>query len=900
MPLNNEHICYIIKDLHHRGLVYEGLQDELVDHICTRVESEMEQGLKFVDAYRNVLREFGNTSGLLETQKQTLSSENQKTRIMLKNYFTIALRNLRKHSFYTFINVAGLSAGIAICLTILLFVFNELSYDRFHDKADRIFRVKSEINFGGNHFLMTYAPAPMAATLASDFPEVEASVHFRDHGSFLVKRTDENIKERKVIYASRDFFKIFSIPLIAGNPDLALSEPNTIAVSRSIAEKFFPGENALGQTLILDNKESHKITAIYENMPVNSHFHFDIMISMEGLEEAKSPVWLSNNFQTYVLLREGSKISDLQAKIPELINKHMMPQIFQVFGNDFTMEKFEAAGNKVEYTFTPLTDIHLFSSLQGEFEPNFDINYVYLFVAVALFILFIACINFMNLSTARSANRAKEVGIRKVMGSLRSHLVRQFLMESILLSLISFLLAAAIAYLLLPLFNELSGRQLSIPFSSPILYVGLVAGGLFIGVLAGVYPSFFLSAFKPINVLKGNLSQGMKSGFIRSALVVFQFIISIFLVIGTITVYKQLDYIQTKKLGFDKSQVIMVEDIYALGGKNEREAYKKEILQNTSIQSGTISGFLPVAGTNRNDNPWWAEGKEATQENMVSLQNWAVDPDYIKTLGMTIKDGRDFSVEFPSDSAAVILNESAAGRFGFSGNPIGSKIATFGGSANGGPDLNNIITLTVIGIVEDFHFESLKENVGPVMLNLSKRPGSMISFRFQSQNAQDVISFLEAKWKQMAPGQPFNYSFLDERFGAMYAAETRLGKIFGIFATVAILIACLGLFALTSFSAEQRTKEIGIRKVLGASVSGIVLMLSKDFGKLILIAFVITLPFAWWGVNKWLETYQYKVNIGWQVYVLAGVASFIIAWLTMSYQSIKAATSNPVDSLKSE
>jgi putative ABC transport system permease protein len=505
----------------------------------------------------------------------------------------------------------------------------------------------------------------------------------------------------------------------------------------------------------------------------------------------------------------------------------------------------------------------------------------------------------MNLSTARSASRAKEVGIRKVMGSFRSHLMRQFLTESILLTFISILLALLLAYLLLPLFNQLSLRTLSIPFQQPMLYGIIILAGLGVGLLAGIYPSFFLSAFKPVSVLKGHVALGMKSGFIRSALVVFQFTISMFLVIGTLAVSKQLNYIQNKKLGFNKDQVIVIEDAYALG--SNRIPFKEEIMRSGKMENATMTGFLPVSGTWRSDNPWWVEGRDpAVQENMVSIQNWRVDYDYIKTLGMNIKEGRNFSQDFPSDSSAVIINEEAIKRFNFTGEVIGSKIASFGDNGKGEADRNRLITLTVVGVVENFHFESLKQNVAPLMMELSKQPEGPISFRFQSHNAQDVIKIVEAKWKELAPGQPFTYYFLDERFGSMYAAETRLGKIFGIFSVLAVLIACLGLFALTAFTAEQRMKEIGIRKVLGASISSIVVLLSKELGKLVLIAFVLAAPLAWFGIDWWLKDYSYKTNVGIGLYLIAGLVAFLIALATMSFQSFKAAASDPVKSLKSE
>ncbi len=897
--MTEDHISYIIKDLNYRGIVAEGIQEELIDHICSAVETEMANGSRFIDAYHHTLKSFGHTAGLRETQKQIIQSENNKPINMFKNYFTIAIRNLRKHSFYSFINVAGLSVGLAICFIIILFVKNELSYDKHFVNADRIYRVKSEIQFGGGHYNMLASPPVMAGTLASDYPEVEAAVRFRQRGSWLVKRTVDNIKEEHVIWADKDFFKVFSIPVIAGNPETALMEPNSIAISDRIAAKYFPNENALGQTLILDNDMSVKITAIYQTLPANTHFHFDILIAMEGLEEAKQNVWYSNNFHTYLLLRKGADAKQLEAKFPELVVKRVIPQVMELLGPGFTLEKFKESGNKIEYTLQPLADIHLKSSLQGEFEPNFDMAYIYLFAAIALFILIIACINFMNLSTARSANRAKEVGIRKVMGSFRSHLMRQFLTESILLSFISILMAIIIAYLLLPLFNQLSGRMLFIPFQQPSLYGIIVVAALTVGVLAGIYPSFFLSAFKPVSVLKGHVALGMKSGFIRSALVVFQFTISIFLVIGTLAVYRQLNYIQNKKLGFNKEQVIVVDETFVLG--NNRIPFRDELMRNGKIENATMTGFLPVSGTWRSDTPWWVEGRDpAVQENLVSIQNWRVDHEYIKTMGMNIKEGRDFSREFPSDSSAVILNEAALKGFNFPGEVIGSRIATLGDSPSGAPDREHLITLTVVGVVENFHFESLKQNVMPVMMFLSKEPEGAIAFRFQSQNAQDVIQLIENKWKEMAPGQPFSYYFLDQRFGSMYAAEARLGKIFGIFSAIAIVIACLGLFALTSFTAEQRTKEIGIRKVLGASVSSIVMLLSKEFGKLVLIAFILAIPLSWFGIDWWLKDYTYKTEIGVGLYLFAGLAAFLIAWATMSFQSFRAASSDPVKSLKSE
>ncbi len=819
---------------------------------------------------------------------------------MLKNYLKIALRNLLKQRFYSFINVSGLALGIAACLLIMLYMRNELSFDRHYANAERIYRINGEIKFAGTHYRLAVAPAPLAETLLREYPEIESVVRFRSRGSYLVKsgNATESFREHQIIWADSTFFKIFSVPVLKGDSSTALKDPNSVAISESTAEKYFHGLDPLGQTLILDNNMNTKVTAVFADMPSTSHFRFDILISMEGLEEAKSSNFLSNNFNTYLLLRKGSDPDALMKKFPALVGKYIGPQAAQALGGEFTMEKFFASGNKLEYSLMPLTDIHLHSDLTAELSANSDITYVYLFGAIALFILVIGCINFMNLSTARSANRAKEVGLRKVMGSLRRHLVIQFLMESILLSLLAFLLAVGLAYLAMPYFNSISQLNLSLPVSSPAFHFLLVSCALVVGTLAGLYPSFFLSAFLPAKVLKGHLTLGSGSGFIRGALVVFQFAISIFLIIGTLTVNKQLNYIQHKKVGFNKDQIIMVSDVYALG--DQAQSFQDQILQNSFITSGTISGFIPVFGGWRNDNTFWPEGSEPTQENMVGMQNWRVDYDYIKTMGMQIVDGRGFSPDFPSDSTAIVLNQTAVRQFHFEDNPIGKRIATFGrNNADGTVNTKALDHFTVIGVVEDFHFESLKQNITPLSLMLGKSQG-YASFRFQAKNTRQVIDALEKTWKKIAPGQPFQYAFMDESFGRMYASEERLGKIFTGFAALAIAIACLGLFALTAFTAEQRTKEIGIRKVLGASVSSIVMLLSKEFGKWILIAFVLSAPVAWYAVTWWLHDYSYKVEVGFWVFALAGISAFGLAWLTMSFQSIKAASSNPVNALKSE
>ena len=753
---------------------------------------------------------------------------------MIRNYIITAFRALYKQKFYTFINIAGLSVGIAACLIILLFVVNEFNYDRYHTKRDRIFRLNTEIKFGSNHFKICVGYPVMAELFKQNYDEIETVVRITNWGKRYVRLANGREKmEENVVWADAAFFSLFSIPVLEGDPLTALREPNSIAISRKMARKYFPNGSALGQSLILDDDSNNKVTAVYEDIPTLSHFHFDILRAMSGLEDAKSVTLIGGSeAYLYLLLKEGVPVQQLESKFPAFIEKYVMPQIGAAVGGEPTLEKFRAAGNNWEYSLTNIADIHLHSSLLGEFEPNGNITYVYLFSAIALFILIIACINFMNLSTARSANRAREVGVRKVMGSLKGQLISQFLSESFLLTLLSFGFALLIAYFFLPVFNTLADKQLVLPLNVLWFYVVLLGACVFVGLLAGIYPAFFLSAFKPVDVLKGKLALGSKSGFVRNGLVVFQFVVSIFLIIATITVNRQLNFIQSKKLGFDKDQMIVVKEASLL--EDHVQSYKEEVLRNTSISNGTISGYLPIAGGQRSGDTYWkGEGvpSQTNIENMVNIQSWNIDTDYIETFKMKMKLGRGFSREFISDSTAIVLNETAVSRFKFEGDPVGQKVSHFGGARpDGSPDPDKIQTWTIIGVVEDFHFESLKDNIGPLGFFLRESTGS-ITFRFQAAEASTVIETLEKTWKKLAPDSPFQYSFVDEDFGKMYSAEQRLGKIFAIFSGLAILIACLGLFALTAFTAEQRKKEIGIRKALGASIQNILVLLSKDFGQ---------------------------------------------------------------------
>jgi putative ABC transport system permease protein len=812
---------------------------------------------------------------------------------MYKNYFKIAWRNLARNKGYSIINIGGLTIGVTACLMIALYITHELSYDTHFKNADRIYRMDTELLMNENHYQLASTPPAAARVLPADFPEVESAMHFRQWPWRWVKHGTESFKEPNVAYASNGIFEVFSLPLIEGNVSNALTEPGSLVISKSTAEKYFPDKQALGQTLVIDDV-NYSITGVFEDLPVTTHFKLDFILSAAGLEDAKNESWLSNNFNTYLLLREGANEEHLESKFPSLVEKYFGPQAKEFFGSTLRLNSADGSGDKVIYSLTPVEDIHLRSHLTMEMGANSDIAYVYLFGAVALFILLIACINFMNLSTARSANRAKEVGVRKVMGSIHSHLISQFLTESVLLSTSSFILALGLTYLLLPSFNTLAERTLAIPFKEPVFIALFICAAIVNGIFAGLYPSFFLSAFKPIQVLKGS-GIGLKGKSIRSTLVVLQFMISIFLVIGTIAVQKQLSFIQNKKLGYMKDQVVILHNTETLG--RQQQTFKNELIRNSIVTSASVSGYVPISGWARADKSFWKEGQEPSEENFVPMQCWDVDHDYIPTLGMEINKGRNFSLNFPSDSTAVILNEAAVKHFGFK-DPIGERIETFA-FEKGSFETKKYTTLVVIGVVKDFHFESLKEGITPLCLRLGESNWSM-QVRFQSENTPQIIDYLRHAWMEINPGTPFEFTFLDEAFGKMYASEKRMASVFAIFATLAIILACLGLFALTAFTAEQRTREIGIRKVLGASVFGIIYLLSKDFGKLIVIAFVLSAPLAWYAVDWWLKDYTYKVEVGVFVYLSAGLFAFLIAWLTMSFQSVKAARANPVDSLRSE
>lgn len=809
---------------------------------------------------------------------------------MVKNYLKIAWRNLKNKKLYSLINILGLAVGIFCCILIFLYVQDELSYDEFHKKSDRIYRVASDIEFGGKHFQLATGPAPMAYTLKREYPEIKEVARFRDRGSFLVEYKDQVFKESDVVYADSTLFDVFSFDFRSGDPETALTSPGSVVITKETAQKYFGERDPIGKTLRFDGSSDMEVTGVVEKLPHNSHFHFSIYVSMSTIEESREQNWVSNNFNTYIVLGEGTNPQAFEQKLnKQILENYVMPQAYRML--DVTKEEMAASGNKIEYYLQPLTDIHLHSDLTAELSGNGSIQYVYIFSAIAVFVLFIACINFMNLSTARSAGRASEVGIRKVLGSNRRSLIGQFLFESVLLSVLAFILAIAGAQIAIPYFNELSGKNFDAAvFSNPELLAFLIMAALVIGLLAGIYPAFFLSSFEPAKVLKGTAGPGGKSGKLRSGLVVVQFAISIILIIGTVVIYQQLQYVQQKNLGYQKSQVLILEDAFALG--NNLPVFKENIKRHPQVTNATVTSYLPVPSS-RSDTPFFT-GSQMTNDNSVSMQFWSVDYDYIPTLKMDLVEGRNFSRKMGTDSSAIIINQKAVALFGFE-DPIGKEINTM----NSFTRESGYTTYRIVGVVENFHYESLRQNIGALAMRLGDSSG-LIAVRFEASKASDIIQKAKIEWENLAPNQPFNFTFMDARFDAVYRAEQRMGRVMGIFAVLAIFVACLGLFAMAAFTAEQRTKEIGIRKVLGATVSDIITLLSMDYIKFVLLGFAIALPIAWYVMLQWLQDFAYRIDINMWIFAGAGLVTLVIALLTVSWQSIRAALLNPVNSLRSE
>lgn len=807
---------------------------------------------------------------------------------MFKNYFKTAFRNLTKNKFYTSINIIGLAVGLATCLLIFLYVVDELDYDNYNVNASRIYRVNNEIKFNGNYVDLAQTPASMGPTMMREMPQVEQFTRMSWYGSFLVKKGNENIKEGRVGYADSSLFDVFTLPVIAGNARTALKDYHSLVITETIAKKYFNSTDIVGKIMLINDTGNYKITAVIKDIPKQSHFHFDFFVPMIENRGSKEDAWLSENYTTYIFLKKNANVKQVEAQLNTFMDRHVGPQLKSMV--NISIDDFKKGGGYIKADLTPLTAIHLHSNKTAELEANGNAEYVYIFSGIALMILLIACVNFMNLSTARSSNRAKEVGVRKVLGSSKKNLVQQFLTESFLISFIALLIAILIASLSLPYFNQLAGKDiLGKALLQPAILLSLVALVLIVGLLAGSYPAFFLSSFQPIDVLKGKLADGFKRSWLRNALVVFQFVISIVLIFGTVVVYNQLNYIHNKDIGFNRNQIIIIDHTNALG--DQATSFKNELLQISGVQNATMSGYLPV-NYNRNGNTYFTS-PALEPITAINMQAWTVDENYVPALGLKILQGRNFSQQFPTDSTGVIINEAAA-KFLVAKDLLNKKLYTLKDNQT-----KEQISFHIIGIVKNFNFSSLRDVVTPLALFLGRDNGG-ISVRITSTNVPNVVAQIKNNWKSMAPSQPFDYSFMDEDFNKLYTTEQKTAQIFITFSILAILIACLGLFGLVTYAAEQRIREIGIRKVLGASVKSIAGMLSTDFLKLVGIACIIAFPLAWWAMNKWLQSFAYRINISWWVFAVAGVAALIVALITVGFQAIKAALANPVKNLRSE
>lgn len=806
---------------------------------------------------------------------------------MFKNYLKTAIRNLGRHKGYSFINIVGLASGMACCILILLWVQDELSYDRYHKNADRLYRVVVKGRMSNREINFSTSPAPLAKALMDEFPEVLQATRFLRSRNVLVGHQEKQFNEGFMIYTDPNFFDMFSIPLIKGDPQKVLSAPNSLVITQEAALKYFGNQDPVGKTLTFNGQTDFRVTGLAANMPSNTHFHSDFFASLASIPDSRSQNWFSNPYHTYIVLKEESSPEEFQAKLPGIITKYMGPIAKKVMG--ITMQEFRSSGNAFGYFLQPVTGIHLHSDLEYELEPNGSFVYVCIFSLIALFILVIACINFMNLATARSASRAKEVGVRKVLGSDRWMLIQQFQTESVLLSLLSLALAVGIVVLLQPVFNSLSGKHLDIAaYGGRVLLPGLLAVILLAGILAGSYPAFFLSSFKPISVLRGIIKTGRKSSGLRNGLVVFQFSISIVMLVGTFVVYHQLDYMRNKKLGFEKEQLLVIQRAGSLG--QDKEAFRNEMLQSDGVENLSYSNGIP--GRHLGDFTHVAEG--ASAEDMVRMFLLFADFDYLDTLRMEMIEGRYFLKDRPADRNSVILNETAAVALGME-NPVGKRIIR-GSLSSGGSEF-----FTIIGIVRDFHFESLHRKIRPLAVYLlPAEDARYASVRIRAENIPRTLAFIANKWNKFVPGKPFEYFFLDDDFDRLYRAEKKVGQLFSAFAVLAVLVACLGLFGLASFTAEQRTKEIGIRKILGAGVPDIVTLLTKEFSRLVLLSNMIAWPVAYFAMNRWLQNFAYRTSIGPWVFLLAASAALFIAMITVSFQALKAATASPAIVLKYE
>lgn len=817
-------------------------------------------------------------------------SQNSNNIIMVKNNLKVAYRSMMRHKFYSALNLVGLAISMAACVFIAIYVQDETSYDKHFQNSKKIYRIAAHLKFADNEFHMPASPDPMAKAFKVDFPEVVQAGRTKGNATQMITVNDNYYQQSGITWADQEWFDIFKFSVLQGDRDHLLDEPNTVVLEKSTALKLFGNEDPLGKIVRYNDQTDLKVTGVIADIPANTHFDYDMFISMLNRSDASQNIWLSNNFISYVELTDEFSQEKVEAKVPDFVVKHFGPQLKEFTGADI-VDGLNSGAFLLDYYLQSLESIHLTSDLDFELDESGSIEYVYMFSVIGFFILLIACINFMNMATARASVRAKEVGVRKVLGSLRKQLISQFLTESLLNSFLAFFLAIGIVFLMLPGFNQLTEKSLTDPlFGANGLWPYLTLAAFVVGILAGIYPAFVLSSFKPVKVLKGELNQGNKAKWMRSTLVVIQFSTSIFLIIGSMFVYSQLDYMQHKELGFNKDQILVISETQLLG--DQIEAFKNELKRSPIIESATISGFIPSIGGN-NDFPFLREDATTTEE-AVSLQNWSVDYDYAETFDIEIVEGRFFSQEFVSDSSAVVINQTALRRFGLEADPIGKRIKTLGGVVG-----NVSQHFTIIGVAKDFHLRDLSEEIQPHVFRLNRSSGA-VNVKFTSESTQEVLKVAEATWDKFANGRPFEYNFLDQLFEDTFKEQQKVKTIFTVFAVLAVSIACLGLFGLAAYVTEQRKKEIGIRKVLGASTLTLVNILFNNFTKLILISSVLAIPMAWWYMDGWLSEFPFRIGMNPFIFVVGAVGTLVLALLTVGYQSMQAAKRNPIENLRSE
>ncbi|NOT75022.1 MAG: FtsX-like permease family protein [Cyclobacteriaceae bacterium] len=817
---------------------------------------------------------------------------------MLRNYIKTAIRSLVKQRVYTSINILGLAVSITACILIVLYVKHETSYDKFYADSDRIYKMVLERKYPNHVTYFSPIPHSFAPAVQRDYPEVESTLIMQGPNQNVaisyrpLEGETKSFEEDFFLFADSSFFSFFDMNLIKGDKRTALSAADQVIVSRSSARKYFGEEDPMGKTLSGDFGE-FKVTGIFEDQPDNSHMRYDFIGSIDLSRLLKTLNYTGFDSQTYIKLKPGASASALEAKFPGMVDNYAAAEIETKLGKSWIDYKKE--GNGYRYFLQPLTEIHLDpTNLEFTMSPSGNKKYVYSLSLIAVLILVIACINFMNLATARSSERAREVGVRKVMGSLKGNLIAQFLTEAFILSVIGTLLAVVGAYLLLPSFNDLIAKQLQLTLNAEMI-LGLLGFALFVGLLAGLYPAFVLSSFNPVVVMKGNFISSSKGKWLRNGLVVFQFMISIILIVGTLVVGNQMSFMQNKQLGFEKDQVLMVKRAFGLQKKTN--TFVEEVKTIPGVNAAACSGSM----IGNRDDVFGQQFKAAGFDEILTVKAMVLDDEFPEMIGLHLQDGKFFSKE-TSDSLSVILNETAVKTIGLT-NPIGHKIYNSDPPGNNGQAGG--LYFTVIGVVKNFHFQSLRDEITPLVIYNKELFGSQatlnyVAIRIESGRFKEVIGKVESAWKELAPDQPFQYEFLDDNLSQGYAEEQRSGVLFRVFSGLAVIIACVGLFGLSAYTASLRTKEIGVRKVLGASVGGVVVLLSKDFTRLVIIAFVLATPFSWWMMEQWLSGFAYRIPVGVEAFVIAGLLALGIAWLTVSYQSIKAAIVNPVKSLRSQ